>query len=136
MLGASASCRTTSTSTPHGVVGSNEPLHPSVAAVTLGEVGTDALQPGDDTVERGGVHRLETDRDGVVHRPGLDEQPVGALVIAPRVGAGRRRLARHEPHDVGEHGREGPGVRHLEHQVAEFDLVFHSSSSRNVRSAQ
>ncbi len=38
-----------------------------------------------------------------------------------------RRLAGDEADDLGEHGREDVGVRHLEDEVAEFDLVVHAN---------
>jgi hypothetical protein len=103
----------------------HEPLHPPLATVAVYELGTDALQSGDDGVERRRIHRLDPDGDRVVGRAGLHEQPVGPLVVAPGAGAGRRPLARHETDDVAEHRRERVGVGDLQDEVAEFDLVVH-----------
>ena len=98
------------------------------------DVGPDRPEPLDGRVERGGVDRLEADRDRVVGRTGLHDDPLGTVVVAP----GERavgRLAGDEADDVGEHRRERVGLRKLEDEVAELDLVVHVESSREVGSA-
>ena len=83
-----------------------------------------AREPLDGGVERGGVDGLEADRDRVVGRPGLHDEPLRPVVVAPgaRVAG---RLAGDEADDVGEDGRERVGVGQLEDEVAELDLVVH-----------
>ena len=56
--------------------------------------------------------------------PGSHHDPLGPVVVAPgaRVAG---RLAGNEADDVGQHGRERVGVRELEDEVGELDLVVH-----------
>ena len=95
------------------------------SAVTVDDVGADLAQPGDGRVERGRVDRLEADATASFAGPACTISRLARVVVAPRVGAGRGRLAGHEPDDVGEDGVEDAGVGHLEDEVAEFDLVVH-----------
>ena len=77
--------------------------------------------------------RLDSDGHGVVGRSGLDDEPMGPVVVAPRVrcrdavGSPGTR-----PTTSARNGVEAVGVGHLEDEVAEFELVVHWSSSREV----
>ena len=107
--------------------GADEPLDAPPARVVVGaldDVGADPAEPFDRGVERGDVDGLEADRNRVVGRAGLHHEPLGAIVVAPGARA-CRRLAGNEPDDIGQHGRERVGLRKLDDEVAELDLVVH-----------
>ena len=105
-----------------------------VVVGAVGDVGPDLAEPVDGRVEGGGVDGLEADGNRVVGRPGLHHEPLGPIVVAPGERAGGR-LAGDEADDIGQHGRERVGLRKLEDEVAELDLVVHREVLSGGRSA-
>ena len=95
-------------------------------SASLADVGPDRREPVDGRVERGGVDGLEADGDRVVGRSGLDDDAAGAPRRCATCARRRGRLAGDEADDVGEGRREDVGLRHLEHEVGELDLVLHA----------